>query len=164
MMIFLKILSFGLLILFFEILISDLIIINNIRPDLLLIYILYTSLKYGRLKGLLSGFILGILEDLITGSIYFGISALCKTISGFLFGQLSNQFNKINPIFYFSYIGFIIALNFFLYLFVLNQNLFNLNKMLFFNIYFYANIYTLIFLFVFNYIKPIKFIAIDRKK
>ena len=161
---FFKILFFGFLILFSQILISELIIINNIRPDFLIIYILYTSLKYGRLKGLLSGFLLGILEDLITGSIYFGISALCKTISGFLFGQLSGKFKNINPFFYFFYIGFIIAINFFLYFFVVNQNLFNLNKMLFFNIYLYAYLYTLVFLFLIHYIKPFGLIYFEGKK
>ena len=80
-----KIVFFGSVIILFELIILDFITINNIRPDFLLIYLLYISLTYGRLKGLLSGFLLGIVEDFISGTLFFGLSALTKTISGFFF-------------------------------------------------------------------------------
>ena len=150
-----KIVFFGSIIILFELFILDFITINNIRPDFLLIYVLYISLIYGRLKGLLSGFLLGILEDFISGTLFFGLSALTKTISGFLFGNLSGKFRKINPIFYFGYVLCVIGFNFFIYFYVSNQNVFTNQKGLFFNIYFYAFFYTLIFFFIINYIKPI---------
>ena len=152
---FSKIIFFGLIILLFELFIFDLITINNIRPDFVLIYLIYISLAHGRLKGLLSGFLIGILEDFINGTLFFGLSALTKTIGGFLFGNLSGKFRKINPIFYFGYVLFVIGLNFFIYFYVSNQNVFIDNKGLFFNIYFYAYFYTLIFFFIINFIKPI---------
>ena len=55
-----------------EILFLDLFSINNIRPDFLVILVLYWSVKFGRTIGIISGFIIGIVVD-FTGTASFWI-------------------------------------------------------------------------------------------
>ena len=53
-----------------EILFLDLFAINNIRPDFLVILVLYWSTKFGRTIGIISGLIIGVVVD-FTGTASF---------------------------------------------------------------------------------------------
>ncbi|SVC21123.1 uncharacterized protein METZ01_LOCUS273977, partial [marine metagenome] len=48
-----------------QILLSDFISLNGIRPDFILIYLLYISIQHGSFKGILLGFTLGMFSDLL---------------------------------------------------------------------------------------------------
>ena len=68
----------------------NLISINGIVPDLILILLVFYSIKNNQIFGMLLGFIFGLLFDLITGSL-LGSSIISKTICGFTAGYFSNE-------------------------------------------------------------------------
>lgn len=55
--------------------------IGGVKPDLLLIIVIYLGLNKGALTGEISGFISGFLEDIFSGSL-IGMNALVKTVIG----------------------------------------------------------------------------------
>jgi rod shape-determining protein MreD len=63
-------------------------------PDLILILLVYYTLKHSQIYGTVLGFIFGFLFDLITGSL-LGSSMLSKTIAGFTAGYFANE-NKFD--------------------------------------------------------------------
>lgn len=75
-----------------------LISIVGIIPDLILILLVYFTLRMGQIHGTVLGFIYGFLLDMITGNI-FGSAMISKTISGFVTGYFYNE-NKLD--FYFK--------------------------------------------------------------
>lgn len=66
---------------------------NQVAPDLILILLVYYTLKVGQLGGTILGFIFGLAFDLISGTI-LGSAMFTKTLSGFLAGYFYNE-NKI---------------------------------------------------------------------
>ena len=70
--------------------------IIGIIPDLLIIWIVYISLKRGQLTGTIWGFAVGLMIDLFTGN-FIGLSGISKTIAGFLSGYFYDE-NKISAI------------------------------------------------------------------
>ncbi|MGE5403095.1 MAG: rod shape-determining protein MreD [Ignavibacteriales bacterium] len=66
---------------------------NQIAPDLILILLVYFTLRMGQLHGTILGFAFGLMFDLVSGSI-LGSAAFAKTLSGFLTGYFYNE-NKI---------------------------------------------------------------------
>lgn len=67
-----------------------LITIKGIPPDLMLIFVVYVALKNGQIAGSVVGFIAGLLIDL-TVDFTLGLSALSKTIAGFIAGYFYNE-------------------------------------------------------------------------
>lgn len=59
--------------------------VNFIAPDLIVIYLVYITLKNGQLYGTLFGFIFGFMFDLISGGL-LGSSMFAKTLSAFVAG------------------------------------------------------------------------------
>jgi rod shape-determining protein MreD len=83
------------LILFFPLLLLQttfvpLISINGIIPDLILILLVFYTIKTGQIYGTVLGFILGFFFDLITGSL-LGSAMIAKTTAGFVAGYFSNE-------------------------------------------------------------------------
>lgn len=100
------------ILLFFPVLVIQttvipLISVNGIVPDLILILLVFYSLKYGQIYGTILGFVYGFLFDLITGSL-LGSAMLSKTIAGFVAGYFSNE-NK-REVYLKSYIFSLIVL------------------------------------------------------
>ena len=73
-----------------------LISVNNVAPDLVLIFVVTVAIKSGQIPATVLGFIGGAVLDLLTGE-FFGLGAFTKTISGFMIGYLFNE-NKIDSI------------------------------------------------------------------
>ena len=145
----------GLVALLFQILLSDFLVIRGIRPDFMLILVLYVSFQFGSLNGVILGFSLGILEDLISSGSLMGLSSLTKSISGFLIGRLKGKYYIMNPIvFHFSWFA-ILLLHFFIYVYFNYQSVLESNSLVFWKTYFYVTIYTLVFFLLFQLIKPI---------
>ncbi|MEJ2636179.1 MAG: rod shape-determining protein MreD [Calditrichia bacterium] len=65
--------------------------IFNWRPDLVLIVLVYFSLRKGPNWGMTAGFLSGLVQDLLSTH-YIGLSALSKTIAGFVAGSLQGKF------------------------------------------------------------------------
>lgn len=87
------------LLLFFPVLVIQttiipLIAVNGIVPDLIIILLVFYTLRNGQIYGTVLGFIYGFLFDLITGSL-LGSSMLAKTLAGFIAGYFANE-NKID--------------------------------------------------------------------
>ncbi len=64
--------------------------INGVVPDLILILLVFYSMRSGQLYGTVLGFIYGFLFDLITGSL-LGSTMISKTLAGFIAGYFSNE-------------------------------------------------------------------------
>ena len=67
--------------------------IANIIPDIMLIWIVYLAVTQGQIPATIYGFAIGLFLDLISGQ-FLGLSALSKTIAGFLAGYFFHE-NKI---------------------------------------------------------------------
>lgn len=65
------------------------------RPDLLLIYSVYSGVFRGKWAGTRTGFLLGLMEDLFQGRMV-GINALTKAFAGFLAGMVEKEIVKEN--------------------------------------------------------------------
>jgi len=68
--------------------------IANIVPDLLIVWVVFIAIKLGQIPATVTGFIVGIAIDLVSGH-FIGLSALSKTIAGFFAGYFYNE-NKID--------------------------------------------------------------------
>lgn len=64
--------------------------LGGIAPDLLLIWVVIIALREGQLKGTIWGFAIGLVADLVSGG-FLGLSALTKTIGGFIAGYFYNE-------------------------------------------------------------------------
>lgn len=65
--------------------------------DLVLIVVVYVSIKSGPATGLLAGTVAGLIQDALSSGI-LGIGGLAKTIVGFLSGVLGTQFIVTAPL------------------------------------------------------------------
>jgi rod shape-determining protein MreD len=73
--------------------IVPLIAVNGVIPDLIIILLVFYTLKMGQLHGTILGFIFGFLFDIITGGL-IGSSMLSKTVAGFVTGYFYNENKK----------------------------------------------------------------------
>ena len=64
--------------------------LEGITPDLLTVWIAYIALRQGQLRATVWGFSIGLAFDLVTGN-FFGLSALVKTLCGFVAGYFYNE-------------------------------------------------------------------------
>lgn len=66
--------------------------ISEIVPDILLVWIVYIAIREGQIPGVIAGFLLGLLVDFLSGPDgMMGLSALTKTVGGFLAGYFYNE-------------------------------------------------------------------------
>lgn len=59
-------------------------------PDLLLIWVVYITVTRGQMEGTVTGFVVGLLQDVVTMQ-FFGLTALTKTVAGFVAGYFFNE-------------------------------------------------------------------------
>lgn len=65
----------------------------NIVPDIMVIWIVYIAVTQGQIRATVFGFGIGLTIDLVSGQ-FLGLSALCKTLAGFIAGYFFQE-NKI---------------------------------------------------------------------
>ena len=65
--------------------------IGNYTPDLFVILVIYISLNEGKITGTISGFSIGLIQDLILSVGFLGLSSFSKSLSGFLVGFFTNS-------------------------------------------------------------------------
>jgi len=65
---------------------SRLLDIKGIRPDFLLIVVVWIAYREDRFVGTILGFAIGLLQDIFEPQ-FFGLSALAKSIAGFIAGR-----------------------------------------------------------------------------
>lgn len=87
--------------------------IRLIRPDFILIFILYIAVWEGRFWGVIVGFVFGLLVDFSGVGSYFGLSSLTYSIFSYLAGNLHGRFSKWPPFFFhFTWVMFVILNSF----------------------------------------------------
>jgi len=134
---------------------SEFMTIRSIRPDFLLIFIVYVSFQYGSFTGVIVGFSLGLLEDLSGVGSMFGLAPLTKSITGFLVGKLQGQHSRMNPLyFHATWIG-IIFFHFVFYIYFRFQTLYETSSEQFFLTWLFSAAYTLALLGLMQVVKPI---------
>ena len=138
-----------------QIIFSDFLSINTVRPDFCVILILYWSLVYGRTMGIGAGFLFGLLVDLSGSGTFFGLSPLSYTITGYLAGGLYHYRSRLNP-FYFSLSWIaILFFQFFIYCSVQYQDLWEIDRQIFLGKWFGTAIYSISFVGILQFIYPI---------
>ena len=141
---------------FLQLLLIDSLSISSVRPDFCAILILYWSLIYGRTFGICSGFLFGLIVDLSISGIFFGLSPLIYTITGYLGGELNINSTKLNS-FYTSLTWIVILFfHFFVYSLIQYQDLWEFNRKIFWGKWFGTAIYTISFAGVLQFVYPIK--------
>lgn len=65
--------------------------IGLVRPDFVLIVLVYISARYGRLTGIIVGFSLGLLQDTTGSFSVVGVNAMSKSVVGYLAGTLNGN-------------------------------------------------------------------------
>ena len=66
--------------------------IRDLAPDILLVWIVYIAIREGQIAGTSAGFLIGLAVDLLSGGDgMVGLSALSKTVGGFLAGYFYNE-------------------------------------------------------------------------
>tara|TARA_S200000501_G_C20388449_1_gene553838 strand:- start:92 stop:580 length:489 start_codon:yes stop_codon:yes gene_type:complete len=145
----------GLIIWLMQLLLADILSIDSVRPDFCVLLILYWSVIYGRTMGIISGFIFGLIVDLSGAGLFFGLSSLTYTITGYFSGILGNVYSKINPMYFSISWVFILLFQFFIYCIVQYQGLWELDFKLFFGKWIGTSIYTLSFAGIFQFIFPL---------
>lgn len=108
---FLRIIPIFIFVLIAQTTLIPLIELKGIIPDLILILLVYYSIKSGQLTGTLLGFTFGLFFDLFTGSALGG-AMLSKTVAGFVAGYFSVESKRELYLtsFYFLLIVFLCAL------------------------------------------------------
>jgi len=64
--------------------------VGGVTPDAIVLWIVYLALRFGQIHATVAGFVLGLLLDVIGGD-FIGLSALSKTVSGFVAGYFYNE-------------------------------------------------------------------------
>jgi len=134
----------------------DFLSLNMIRPDFLVIFILYIALYKGKFFGTLTGFTLGLLSNLFGVGSFFGLEPLSLSIAGYLGGYLSKSYEKLLPYIFHSLWLLIIFLHFFIICYFRFQNIYLTDTLDFTFKWFTSVSYTLLFLIPIQFIYPLK--------
>lgn len=69
----------------------------QIRPDFILVLLVYISARYGRIPGILFGFTAGLLQDAMGSLSVLGANALAKSVIGYTLGTLNGTLAVWTP-------------------------------------------------------------------
>ena len=145
-----------LIILFFQILFVESLTINAIRPDFLVLFIIYITISNGRLIGLTMGFTIGLISDLSGVGSYFGLSPLSLSITAYLSGFLYLKYERLLPYVFHSIWIIILILHFYIITYFRFQSVFLSSKTEFFVIWIMTFGYTFIFFIIMQYFFPLR--------
>ena len=145
-----------LIVLFFQILFVESLIINAIRPDFLVLFIIYITISNGRLIGLIMGFTIGLISDLSGVGSYFGLSPLSLSITAYLSGFLYLKYERLLPYVFHSIWIIILILHFYIITYFRFQSVFLSSKTEFFVIWIMTFGYTFIFFIIMQYFFPLR--------
>lgn len=65
--------------------------IGGIVPDLLLLWVVALAIRRGQIPATSAGFFLGLAQDILSGDNLLGLSAMTKTLAGFIAGYFYNE-------------------------------------------------------------------------
>ena len=141
---------------FLQFILADFLSINGIRPDFVLIYILYIGLHHGSFPSVIVGFFMGLMVDFTGVGSLFGLTSLIYVLTGYLSGFLHGKYYTMIPAyFHLTWVG-IILFHFFIYSFIRYQDLFETKMTVFWLTWIWTSGYTLGFLGIFQMIIPLQ--------
>lgn len=103
-----KVLGIFVLVAFLQVTLLDAVGISGIKPDLVMVLVVFYGFLYGPREGAFWGFAGGFFLDAAAGS-YFGLNALVHLVAGYLAGVVQAALYKDNP-FVVALITFLIGL------------------------------------------------------
>ena len=139
-----------------QIFLSNILSIGNVRPDFLIIFVLYFAINYGSFKGVVGGFSIGIIVSIFDGGLIIGLLPLIYSIVGYAGGFLKTQHYKMVP-FYFNLSCFLIIFgSFFIYTYFNYDYLFYNDLKIFLLTWLKTALYTLSILAILQFIVPLR--------
>ena len=151
-----KLVFITLIVLLFQILFVESLTINTIRPDFLVLFIIYTTIINGRLVGVIVAFIVGLISDFSGVGSYFGLSPLSLSITAYLSGFLYLKYERLLPYVFHSIWVIIILLHFYIISYFRFQTVYLSDKTEFILIWLMSFGYTLIFFIIMQYFFPLR--------
>ncbi len=139
-----------------QIFLSNLFSIGGVRPDLLMIFVLYFAVNYGSFKGVLAGFGIGIITSIFDGGLIIGLLPLIYSIVGYTGGFLKTQHYKMFPVLFNLSYFFIIFGSFFIYTYFNYDYLFYNNFKIFLLTWIKTTLYTISILVILQFIVPLR--------
>jgi len=146
--------AFSLVALLIQILFGPWLTIREIRPDFLLILVLYVGRTRGKIGGQVFGFTIGLIADMIGLGSFVGLSALTKTIAGFGAGLLKNRNHRLNPVLFYGFEVLLIGLHYTIFYMVNFKGIEISSQLLFLHYILPSILYTGLFYFVIQYFLP----------
>lgn len=102
--------------LFFQMFIPKLYFYNiEVVPDILIVFLTYIGIYYGRFFAIIFGFITGILQDFNSQVALIGIMAFCKSLTGYCLGSIPRYKQIWSAKMRILYIYIIYCLHFFIF-------------------------------------------------
>ena len=145
----------GFLVWLIQLTVADSLMIDTVRPDFIGILIMYWAVKYGRFLGTISGFTFGLIIDFSGSALFFGISPLIYSFTGYLSGNMQGLYSKVNPLYFNIFWVSIFLLQFFIFSIVNYQEILIIDLELFFGKWFGTSIYTISFMIILQFIYPL---------
>ena len=140
----------------FSILLSSLLSIRGVKPDFIIIFLIYFALDQGSFKGVVVGFFVGLLVSIFDNNPTIGILPLTYSIIGYGVGLLRNHKNRLSPIIFNVVLFSIILFGFFVYSYFLYDSIFYNNFYQFVINWFRNTIYTVTLIVIIQFIIPLR--------
>ena len=151
-----KLVFVTIIVLLFQILFVESLTINTIRPDFLVLLIIYITIINGRLLGVIMAFIVGLISDFSGVGSYFGLSSLSLSITAYLSGFLYLKYERLLPYLFHSIWVITILLHFYIISYFRFQTVYLSDKTEFILIWLMSFGYTLIFIIIMQYFFPLR--------
>lgn len=140
----------------FSILLSNMLSIKGIKPDFIIIFLIYFALDQGSFKGVVVGFFTGLLLSVFDNNPTIGILPLTYSIIGYGVGLLRNHRKRLSPIIFNTVLYSIIFFSFFVYSYFMYDSVFYNNFYQFVVNWFKNMVYTLSLIVIIQFIIPLK--------
>jgi len=138
-----------------QILLSNILSIGDIRPDFLIIFIIYFAVNFGSFKGTLAGFSIGLIISYFDSGVIIGLLPLTYSIVGYLGGYLKDRSYRLGQFNFILISLLIIVFSFFIYAYFNYEYLFYNEFSRFILTWFSITLYTLSILAILQFIVPL---------
>ena len=139
-----------------QVFISNFISIGGIRPDFIIIFMVYFALDQGCFKGVVVGFITGLIISLFDNSSTIGVLPLSYSIVGYGIGFLKNQRMRMIPYKLYLIVFSIVLMAFFVYNYFTYSTIFYNDIPLFLLYFLKSMVYTISLLIIAQFIFPFR--------
>ena len=139
-----------------QIFLSNLLSVGGVRPDFLIIFVLYFAVNFGSFKGVLAGFSIGIITSIFTGGLTVGLLPLIYSFVGYAGGFLKTRHYKMFPIIFNLSCFLIIFGIYFIYTYFNYEYLFYNDFTVFLLTWLKTTLYTLSILAILQFIVPLR--------